>query len=57
MALDTGAWGEATTNAAGEEPIEDPQTGRVIGKHAKHESSTFSYEGGVWVQSQRAFEI
>lgn len=34
MALDTGAWGEATTNAAGEEPIEDPQTGRVIGKHA-----------------------
>jgi dipeptidyl aminopeptidase/acylaminoacyl peptidase len=34
LALDTGAWGEPTINAAGEEPIADPQTGRVIGKHA-----------------------
>ena len=34
VALDNGAWGQPTVNAADEAPIEDPLTGRVIGKHA-----------------------
>jgi dipeptidyl aminopeptidase/acylaminoacyl peptidase len=61
LTLDTGAWGEPTVNAADEGPIKDPQTGRVIGKHAlvgDTERYTFFTPGdaAVWSAVTKAFK-
>jgi dipeptidyl aminopeptidase/acylaminoacyl peptidase len=34
LALDSGKWGATTVNASDESAVMDPQTGRIIGKHA-----------------------
>lgn len=60
LSRESGAWSESSTNASGAEAIADPQTGRIIGKHAlvgEEEQYTFfePQDAAAWRAVTKAF--